>query len=195
MVGNSTIGRRSFLKKAGVSSAVVGGVVTSAQPAAAASQTLTVEGDGSGDYFIYVNDDSATGGTDLESDDTVTNYTCCGKSAIEGTVYDGDVDTYHFDGQITSINASGNLIISVSNPNGINLGGELTVEGSEVDYAVGVTDSLTKTSDCESTEDISNGDLVNGYLNWSDTDTFQGDGTIDIFSVWPGGSVTVNHDI
>lgn len=184
--------RRGFLKKAVVTAGVTGGVLTNAQTVAAASQSITVDGyQGGGEYRITVNDSNASGGSDLESGDTIENG--ASSSRLSGTVGDGDTDTFHFDGQVTGMYVEGNLDVAVNNPNGSGLHGELRVEGDNTDYALGVTDSLTAFSDCESNDEVS-GNTVNGSLDGSDVDTYGAEGTIEFVQI-PGSWVTFQHDI
>lgn len=185
--------RRSFLKKAVVTAGVTGGVLSNAQTVAAASQSVDVNGyqDGS-TYTIHVNDPDAYGGSNLEGDDTVHNGSS--KSKFSGTVDNGDTDTFHFDGQVTGLVLDGDLEAVVNNPNGMNIGGDMTVEGSDTDYSAIVTDSLTAQSDCESDDNVS-GDTVNGHCDLYDTDTYSVNGTIEYATVIPGSSVTFDHKI
>lgn len=186
--------RRSFLKKAVVTTGITGSVLGNVQVVAAASQSLDVRGyaDGSS-YTISVNDPDAYGGTNLNSGDTVEN--AASESRLSGTVDDNDVDTFHFDGQVTGMLLEGKLDVTVQNPNGTNLGGDMTVEGNDnTTYSVAVTDWLSAHDDCEPEDDV-NGDNVTGNLDQYDTDTYTVDGTIDYVSVFPGNSVSINHKI
>lgn len=186
--------RRSFLKKTVVTTGVAGSVLGNAQVVAAASQSLDVRGyaDGSS-YTISVNDPDAYGGSNLDSGDTVEN--AASESRLSGTVDDNDVDTFHFDGQVTGMLLEGELDVTVQNPNGTNLHGDMTVEGTNnTTYSVAVTDWLSAQDDCESEDDVS-GDNVTGNLDQYDTDTYTADGTIDYVSVFPGSSVSINHKI
>lgn len=184
--------RRGFLKKAVVTAGVTGGVLSNAQPVAAASQTLRVNGyQIGGDYRIRVNDPNAYGGSDLESGEQVENG--ASSSRLSGTVGDGDTDTFHFDGQVLGMYLEGNVEAVVDNPNGGGLHGELTVQGDSTDYGLSVTDSLTAFSDCESNDDV-DGSLVNGSLDGSDTDTYGAEGTIDYVSI-PASWASFDHQI
>lgn len=193
MTRNKEHGRRSFLKKAVVTAGVTGSVLSSAQTVAAASQSLDINGyeDGS-EYSITVNDPDAYGGSNLESGDSVDNSSS--NSRFDGVVDNGDTDTFHFDGQITGMALNGDLEVGVNNPNGMNISGDLTVEGDDNNYSVIVTDSLTAQSDCESDDNV-NGDTVNGTLGYYDTDTYSVNGTIEYATVLPGSTVTFNHNI
>lgn len=192
MSEKNTDSRRSFLKKAVVTAGVTGGALANAQPVAAASQSVTIDGyQGGGDYRITVNDPNAYGGSDLESGDTVENGSS--SSRLSGTVADGDTDTFHFTGQVVGMYLEGNLDVAVNNPDGSGLSGELTVEGDSTDYSLQVTQSLTAFSDTESNDNV-DGNLVNGSLDGSDTDTYGAEGTIELVQI-PGSWASFDHSI
>ncbi|WP_128478011.1 hypothetical protein [Halorussus pelagicus] len=173
MIGERNVSRRSFVKKSVVATGLTGGVLGSTQSVAADSpQTLFIEGQG--DYIAVVNDPNATG-RNLESGDSIRSDD--DKTIVEGSV-NGDVDKIDFDGWVTTLNLDGNLDAIVDGtddaPNG-----DLVVEGSNSSYAFIVGYSAEKTSDCESTESVSNDANVAGKLDFSDTDTFSVIGALE----------------
>lgn len=192
MTPNDMQGRRSFLKKAAVSTGIAGGVLSTAQPAAAVTSTLKVEGDGDGTYTITVGDPDAYAGNDLESGDSVTNYSS--ESVLEGSVTSGDTDTFYFEGRILSLVLSGDLNVTVSDTNGLNLYSDVVVEGTDNAYSIQMTHDINKTSDCESDDSTdSTGTIANGQLGFSDTDTWDAAGNIEFVSILKNNSVTINN--
>ncbi|MFC7081128.1 hypothetical protein [Halorussus caseinilyticus] len=192
-----TSNRRAFLKKAALTTTVGGGVLASAGTAAAADQKLILESNGgSGSYTVYVNDTGASGvSSTLESGDEVDSGSS--KSRISGDLSDGDRDEYTFTGQVTAAILRGD-VWQVANPNGINLGGRLDIEGGgDSTYWVKASQDMRDDySNLESTDSVSD-DTCDGTLGFSDTDSYYLDGTIYAISAsaTDGYSVTVSHDI
>ncbi|NEU57638.1 hypothetical protein [Halorussus sp. MSC15.2] len=194
----STSNRRAFLKKAALTTTVAGGALASAQPAAAADQKVILEGNGgSGSYHVYVNDPNASAvSSTLESSDGVDNSST--SSRLSGELSDGDRDEYTFDGQVTGVGLRGDVWLEVVNPNGINRGGRLDIEGGgDSSYWVKASrDMRDEYGNLESSDSVSD-DTCDGTLDFSDTDSYYLDGTIYAVnaSVADGDSVIINHDL
>lgn len=195
-----TSDRRAFLKKAAMTTTVAGGAFASVEPAAASDQTLVVESrSGPGSYDIYVNDGSASGvSSTLESGDEVDNSS--GESRLSGDLTDGDVDKYEFTGQVTAMDLRGYIDVTVKNPNGTNLGGRMDVEGGNDNtyYVKSTNDMYESYSNLESDDGVtSSGDACEGTLGFSDTDSYDVNGTLEYVSVTATDdySVTINHYI
>lgn len=194
----NTSDRRAFLKKTAMTTVLGGGLLASAETVAASTQTIEI--DGTGDYSIFVNDPNATKQDDVEDDDSIDSDP--DKSILDGTV-DGDTDTYEFEGQVTHLALDGDLTVIVSNPNGMNRGGRLDVQGGDgAYYLVHSSESMEEQYDNLESDDAvdSDGQHCDGYLDGlDDTDSYYLDGTIEAVMVETGSGgydpVIIDHHL
>lgn len=172
MPEKTSVKRRSYLKKSAATIAVAGGILGTSQSAAADTRTATISG--YGDYVISVSD---SGGT-----------------IFKGSVSGGS-DEVEFDEYITSANLDGDLEVEVENVESVaNVGDHVEVSGSNISYAFGMTDdNISMESDCESTEGTNSTGSAYGKLEWSDTDTFEVQGTIEYLKSYNSGGVLFDH--
>ncbi|WP_128477594.1 twin-arginine translocation signal domain-containing protein [Halorussus pelagicus] len=197
MMGN-TSNRRAFLKKTATTAVLGGGLLASAEPVAASTQTIKIKGTGS--YDIFVNDPNATKQDDVEDDDMIDSDP--NKSILDGSV-SGDADTYDFEGQVTRLFLDGDITVVVSDPNGMNRGGRLDVQGGDgAYYLVQSSESMEEQYDNLESKDAvdSDGQHCDGHLDGlDDTDSYYLDGTIQAVMVETdsGGydSVRIDHNL
>lgn len=197
MLDETPTSRRTFVKRSIVATGLVGGVLGSANTAAAADQTIEIEAGGNrsgGEYTFVVNDPDVSEER-IEGD--CSEIRSDSDSAIVSGCIDGDdTNVYSFQEQVTTVDLQGELSLSVFNPDGLNIGGELHVEGTYSDYYVKVTDDMDRKSNLESGDEIGD-DYCRGSLGWSDDDYYEGEGTLSYVeaATSDGNSVTVRHDI
>lgn len=202
MTRNNTPSRRSFLKKTATTTALVGGLTAGTQTAAAATPTLELEGNsGTSNYNVTVNTTNVTPRSDVE--DSVDIRKGDSKTIIEGSVDAGETDTFDMEGNVTNCILDGDIWLNVYNVWGTNRYGAVTVEGTDSDYIVSMSDRIEKDGQLESGDELrdrdGDGEMENavGDLGWSDTDNYYGYGGIYAVSAvtTSGNSVQVTHDI
>lgn len=184
--------RRSFLKKTVATTSVVGGVLASADPAVAASTTLSVYGYSGGSYEIVVNDGSVSAGSNVESGDEIkSGQPSSGYTTLTGYVGSDERDTFYFDGRATEIWLDGDLEVNIDNPTMPASKPDVVVTGQPTDYGFTMNDSVVSTNDCESNDDVNyDTNTVNGTISTSsDTDTYATSGVISYATVLNDGYV------
>lgn len=202
MTRNGTTDRRSFLKKTATTTALVGGLTTSAQTVTASNPTLELEGvSGTSNYNVAVNTTNVTPRSDVE--DSVDIRKGSDKTIIDGSVDAGETDTFDFEGNVTDCVIDGNMWVNVYNVWGMNRQGEITVEGTDSSYLVSVSDRIEKQGQLESGDELrdrnGDGEMENaaGELGWSDTDKYYGYGGIYAINAdtSSGNTVQVTHNL
>jgi len=177
MKGNSQHGRRKFLKKAATTTAVTGGILGTAQPAAACcTQTVDINcRAGIGYYTIEVSDPNVTA-KNSENDDSISRYDDFAR--MEGTLdaSSDPTDTYEYSGHITYVEFDGYLDLVVSGDiyawNGTR---ELSVYGQDADYTVQIANgSISPKEDIEP-EDSTDSDSCSGTAYDGDEDIYTTD--------------------